>query len=345
MSKKLQSKKIVERKYLFLYVGVLVLGFIGAQMWLAYIRGNLGEEKGLYYAVLHLSIFLVFLLGIFFVFYSYLREKERLEYEKKINHLYESLADTENQLIRAGKLATIGELAAGVAHEVMNPLASISSYCQLIQRKRNELKPEQLLDYADKIAGEIFRVSRIVREVKDYARPHAEDLVSKPTFPDDVVNETLDLLHIDPRFKNVDVVKNFLQKKVFCMISKEKFKQVLLNLFINAADAMPHGGTLTVSAALTYDGSSSPYYTLSIQDTGVGIEESLAEKIYEPFFTTKPEGKGTGLGLAVSRRIIDGFKGKLYFKSEKNLGTVFYIDLPLQASSAQVLDITSNKNN
>ena len=107
---------------------------------------------------------------------------------------------------------------------------------------------------------------------------------------------------------------------------------------------MPHGGTLTVSAALTYDGSSSPYYTLSIQDTGVGIEESLAEKIYEPFFTTKPEGKGTGLGLAVSRRIVDGFKGKLYFKSEKNLGTVFYIDLPLQASSAQVLDITSNKN-
>ncbi len=344
MSKKLRSKKIAQRKYLFLILSFLIAGFIGAQLWLSYVRGNLGQENGLYYALLHLTIFVVFLLGIFFVIYSYLREKERLELEKKIYNLHENLADTENQLIRAGKLATIGELAAGVAHEVMNPLASISSYCQLIQRKREELSPAQLLEYADKISGEIFRVSRIVREIKDYARPNAEDLISKLTHPDDAVSETLDLLHIDPRFKNIEVVIDLLQKNVQCQISKEKFKQVLLNLFINAADAMPNGGTLTVASALTYVGSSSRYYTLSIQDTGTGIDESLAQKIYEPFFTTKPHGKGTGLGLAVSRRIIDGFKGKLYFKSEKNLGTVFYIDLPLSSSPAQVHEIITSKN-
>ncbi len=249
---------------------------------------------------------------------------------------------TENQLVRAAKLASVGELAAGVAHEVMNPLSSISSYCQLIQRNHNKLDAEQVINYAHNISGEIFRVSRILKEVKDYAKPSASDEEKKIINPDQVVLETLDMLFIDPRFKNIQIVKDLNQVHFLCTISKEKMKQVLLNIFINAADAMPEGGVMKVTSRILSNGKKYSHYSLSIQDTGLGIDKKNYKRIFEPFFTTKCNGNGTGLGLSVSRRIIQNFGGDISFETEKNKCTTFTIGLPTSAPlSGQELGLSS----
>ncbi|MBI2026470.1 MAG: hypothetical protein HYS98_01450 [Deltaproteobacteria bacterium] len=317
-----QTKKYMKKTTMLVLCSILVVASITAQFFVAFERGHFV----LGYTLIHFGIFLVFLAGLFAVLFRYFRDKERQKYEVKLDHLSSNLENMEQQLIRAAKLATLGELAAGVAHEVMNPLSSISSYCQLIQRKKENLSEEQIRDYAQKISGEIFRVSRILNDIRDYSTVCPTDSVEDIN-PDEIVDETLEMLKLDPRFKQVQIEKK-RKAQSLCRVSAEKIKQVLLNIFINAADAMPGGGVLRLLSSSTMH-KGQKFYQIEVYDTGCGIEELTQKRIFEPFFTTKQDGKGTGLGLSVSKRIMESYKGGISFRSQPGSGSVFILRLPV----------------
>src|SRR3989338_2172822 len=322
--------KVKSNYYLVFYSVLLGLICIAGHLLFAYFEQQFThhiEPRHFMYHLLH-ALFLAVVGALFLVLYSRRRDIEKQKYQNKILSLHADLKNTENQLIRAGKLASVAELAAGVAHEVMNPLASISSYCQLMMRTGSGKSENRVKEFSRKIADEIQRVSRILRDMKSYARPSLDDEQKHLVNPDEVVREMLDLISIDSRFKNIDIDASLFRHDFYCYISKERLKQVILNLLINAADAMPNGGHIKIISRKRFNGTSPGIYTLSIRDTGMGIDKKNSLRVYEPFFTTKPEGKGTGLGLSVSQRIIHDFRGNLYFKSIQDKGTIFVIELP-----------------
>ena len=303
---------------------------IAGHLVFAYVEQHFTQHSPTNHVIYHLlhAGFLAALGALFLVLYSRRRDIEKLKYQNRILALHADLKSTENQLIRAGKLASVAELAAGVAHEVMNPLAAISSYCQLMMRNGSGNSENKVKEFSQKIAGEIQRVSRILKDMKSYARPSPNDEQKQLVNPDEVVRDMLDLISIDARFKNIEIDTSLFRHDFYCFISKERLKQVILNLLINAADAMPQGGHLKIISRKRFNGTSPGIYTLSMRDSGVGIDKKNNLHVYEPFFTTKPEGKGTGLGLSVSQKIIHDFQGKISFKSVKDKGTVFIIELP-----------------
>ena len=322
--------KVKSNYYLVFYSVLLGLICIAGHLLFAYFEQQFAhhiEPRHFMYHLLH-ALFLAVVGALFLVLYSRRRDIEKQKYQNKILSLHADLKNTENQLIRAGKLASVAELAAGVAHEVMNPLASISSYCQLMMRNGNGNSELKVKEFAQKIANEIHRVSRILRDMKSYAKPTPNDEQKHLVNPDEAVREMLDLISIDARFKNIEIDASLFRHDFYCFISKERLKQVILNLLINAADAMPQGGRLRIVSRKRFNGTSPGIYTLSIRDTGIGIDPKNNLRVYEPFFTTKPEGKGTGLGLSVSQKIINDFQGHLYFKSKRDKGSVFVIELP-----------------
>ena len=322
--------KLKTNFYLVLYSTLLGVSCISGHVLFMYFEGLVSNHSSSHHVIYHLlhAGLLAMLGALFLVLYSRKRDLEKQKFQKEIVVLHADLKSTENQLIRAGKLASVAELAAGVAHEVMNPLASISSYCQLMMRTGSGKSENRVKEFSRKIADEIQRVSRILRDMKSYARPSLDDEQKHLVNPDEVVREMLDLISIDSRFKNIDIDASLFRHDFYCYISKERLKQVILNLLINAADAMPNGGHIKIISRKRFNGTSPGIYTLSIRDTGMGIDKKNSLRVYEPFFTTKPEGKGTGLGLSVSQRIIHDFRGNLYFKSIQDKGTIFVIELP-----------------
>jgi signal transduction histidine kinase len=246
------------------------------------------------------------------------------EMSRKMASDIEQLQKLNEQLIRTEKLAAMGTLAAGVAHEVNNPLASISSLIQMMQSK-NDLD-EKTLENLKLISTQIRRITQVTKDMMDFARvrPAAKSLVDINS----LIEKSLRLASFDKAFQRLAFAKNLAADLPPIYADGDQLQQIFLNLFLNARDAMPDGGKLTVRTGRN-DGN----LEIEITDSGVGMDENNVKKIFDPFYTTKPAGKGTGLGLAVCYGIITAHHGKIEVSSEKFSGTTFKISLPLSDRS------------
>jgi signal transduction histidine kinase len=232
----------------------------------------------------------------------------------------EQLREMNEQLMRADRLAAMGTLAAGVAHEVNNPLASISSLIQMMRAGNgSEADRSERLDL---ISDQIERITRVTKDLTDFARsrPAAKIMVHI----DQVIDSALRLASFDKTFQSLQINVDYDRSIPQVFADGDQLQQVFLNLFLNARDAMPDGGELRVTTAR-----SGSNVTIEIADSGTGISEGSGKHIFDPFYTTKPAGKGTGLGLAVCYGIITAHGGSIDIDSERKSGAAFTIRLPL----------------
>jgi len=239
--------------------------------------------------------------------------------EKKVEERTEELREMQDSLIQSEKMASLGKMSAGVAHEINNPLTSIliNTHLMLEKTEKNHLFHE----YLSLIADETTRCTDIVKGLLEFSRQEPPQKVF--TDINEIIKRTLQLLKHQAAFQNIRVIKKLNESLPQIKVDKDKIKQVFWNLMINASEAMSNGGTLTITSQLSED---NEYVEVMFADTGVGIPPEYLTKLFDPFFTTK--GSGTGLGLAVSYGIIEQHQGKIEIKSEPGKGSVFTISLP-----------------
>jgi signal transduction histidine kinase len=229
-------------------------------------------------------------------------------------------ANLEEQLRLSEKMAAIGLLAAGVAHEVNTPLTGISSFTQMLLDRADPQDPRtQLLE---KIERQTFRAAKIINSLLNLARPSGGEM--GPVDLNATVADVLALLEHQFKMSRIQVRRELAPIPVVVRGVEYKLQQVFLNLLLNARDAMPKGGWVSVMTGV--DGEDA---IVELTDTGVGIPAEHLARIYDPFFTTKPEGRGTGLGLSVTYGIVQEHGGTLTCESDTNQGTRFRLVLPL----------------
>jgi signal transduction histidine kinase len=246
------------------------------------------------------------------------------EMSRKMASDIEQLRQLNEQLIRTEKLAAMGTLSAGVAHEVNNPLASISSLIQMMQTQDN--LPAETEEKLKLISTQIQRITQVTRDMMDFARvrPAAKSLVNT----NKILEKSLRLASFDKSFQKLDLKMELDEKAPPIFADSDQMQQVLLNLLLNARDAMPTGGTLFIKTS-----SSNENIKIEITDSGDGIDKKNLKQIFDPFFTTKPAGKGTGLGLAVCYGIITAHGGTIEATANQNSGTIFSIVLPANTNA------------
>ncbi len=226
----------------------------------------------------------------------------------------------EEQLQITEKMASIGLLAAGVAHEVNTPLTGISSFTQILLEGADRNDPRTRL--LEKIERQTFRAARIVNSLLNLARPGRID--SGPVDINVVVNDVLTLLEHQMKTSGIEVRKLLVSIRPVVEGVEFKLQQVLTNLFLNAHDAMPHGGCLSISTLVVADQA-----VVEVTDTGLGIPAEHLSRIYDPFFTTKASGQGTGLGLSITYGVVQEHQGSIECDSVVGQGTRFKLSLPL----------------
>ncbi|HDY74505.1 MAG TPA: hypothetical protein ENH51_05290 [Euryarchaeota archaeon] len=236
-------------------------------------------------------------------------ERIRSEAEKK---------RLEEELAHSARLASIGKLAMGFAHEISNPLTNIQLATELLERKT---KNKAILDRVDVITKNVDLASSVVRNLLDFSRQTQLDI--RPIDLGRIVEDSIEM--VSPRLKNVKVVKK-IGRLPNIMGDDKQLKQVFANILINAAQAMPNGGKLTVKT-----GVEDRFAIVSFSDTGVGISEENLRHIFDPFFTTKEVGSGTGLGLSLAYGIVKVQGGDITVESKLGSGTTFTVHMPLSA--------------
>ena len=228
-------------------------------------------------------------------------------------------AQLEEQLVQREKLSSIGLLAAGVAHEVNTPLAGISSYTQMLLQQITEADPKRRL--LEKIHTQTVRASGIVNNLLNFSR--TGDAQFREVEINHVLDDTLQLLEPQLRNSRLEIVRHYGEDLPAAYGNASKLQQVFMNLALNARDAMPAGGRLTITTRAV-----DTSLVVDFRDTGVGIAPEHIARIYDPFFTTKEVGQGTGLGLALSYGIIQEHGGRIFVESRPNEGAHFTIKLP-----------------
>jgi len=228
-------------------------------------------------------------------------------------------ANMEEQLRLSEKMAAIGLLAAGVAHEVNTPLTGISSFTQMLLERSEPEDPKTRL--LEKIERQTFRAAKIISSLLNLARPSGGE--TAPVDLNVVIADILSLLEHQFKVGRIQVRRDLARPAVFVHGVEYKLQQVFLNLFLNARDAMPKGGWLAVTTRVEGDAA-----VVEVSDTGVGIPVEDMTRIYDPFFTTKGEGRGTGLGLSVTYGIVQEHGGTLTCESHPEQGTRFRLTLP-----------------
>jgi len=240
--------------------------------------------------------------------------RPRLEMEKR-------LQETQLQLLQSEKLRSLGEMAAGVAHEINNPLGGILLYASLLLE---ELSPEdQKRKDVERIVSEATRCKEIVKSLLEFARQSSPD--KELVNVNSAINEGLLFLENQATFHNIRIVKELDPGLPPVYGNVGQLKQVFMNIMLNAVDAMHGEGTLTIRTSLSQDARE---VIISFTDTGVGIPKEILPRIFDPFFTTKEVGKGTGLGLSVSYGIVKEHGGRIEVESEVGKGSTFRVILP-----------------
>ncbi len=243
---------------------------------------------------------------------------------KNLEQVNQELERTQNQLIFSEKLASIGHLAAGVAHEIGNPLSAIRGYLEILERKP-ELKPEEL-DMLRRVKDEVERINRIIRDLLDYSRPQGE--MKEQVNLNEAIEEALRLMETQKGFKGIELELDLAEELTALQGDKNQIKQLLINLILNALDALSGKGYLKFGTRLLEAADGSAEIELRVSDTGIGIARENQRKIFDPFFTTKEPGKGSGLGLSICQKIVDSMSGLIEVESEPGAGTTFIVRFP-----------------
>lgn len=231
---------------------------------------------------------------------------------------------------RERHLASLGRLAAGVAHEVRNPLSSLKGFAQFFRTKFKPGSEEER--YSDIMIEEVERLDRVVQELLDFARPVTPERAAVSTAT--MIEEALALVSEDAHFKRVSIESKLAADLPDVLVDPMQIRSALLNVLLNAMEAMGDGGTLTIATAATGEADGVPTVTISVTDTGVGMSEEEVAKLFEPFYTTKP--RGTGLGLTVVSRVVEQNGGRVGVRSVQGEGTTFSLVLPVAGTPKQV---------
>jgi signal transduction histidine kinase len=249
------------------------------------------------------------------------KQEKRKEAEFRIKYLEE----VWTQIVQSEKLASLGRLAAGVAHEINNPLTGILLYGNMMLEKLEDNHPlKQHLKYVIEDAN---RCKNIVKNLLAYSRQNSP---SKEQFElNFLIESSLSLIEDHKIFKNIFLVKELADYSIPIYADKNQLTQVIINLVMNAVDAMDDSGKLIVR---TYHDEKTGMACLEVQDTGTGIPQEVISKIFDPFFTTKMHGKGTGLGLSTIYGIVKENKGRISVKETSAEGTTFILELPIKDS-------------
>jgi signal transduction histidine kinase len=243
------------------------------------------------------------------------------ELEQRVEERTEALQKTHNQLLHAGKLSAIGNLAASVAHEFNNPLQGVMNVIKGVQRRaRLEAGDQKLVELA---VNECYRMRDLIKSLQDFNRPTADRMA--PMDMHAAIDSTLLLSEADHKNRGITIVKHYGDSLPQIIAVGDQIKQVILNLLNNGADACEGGGTIKITTEV-HDTD----IAFHLQDNGKGILPEDIDHIFEPFFTTKPEVKGTGLGLSVSYGIINNHGGSIAVASQPGSGTTFTIFLPIK---------------
>ena len=238
----------------------------------------------------------------------------------------------QEDIRRTEKLAALGGLAAGVAHEIRNPLSSIKGMASYFGSKFPEGSADR--EAARVMTGEVDRLNRVISELLDFARP--SDLTRRPTDIPLLLSHSLKLIASDAMAKNITITQKMdIDPACRPDLDADRFSQCLLNLYLNAIQAMPQGGQMHVHTRSAKDGA----IHFHISDTGVGIPEEKQSQIFDPYYTTKP--KGTGLGLAIVHKIVESHGGRITVHSRPGQGTRFHISLPPSVSGKTQIETPS----
>ncbi|MGD0281233.1 MAG: ATP-binding protein [Dissulfurispiraceae bacterium] len=244
--------------------------------------------------------------------------------ENRVEEKTEMIKNAQAQLIQSEKLASLGRMAAGVAHEINNPLTGVITFGHLLlnslPRDSQERKDVEV------IIEQANRCSSIIKGLLGFSRATTTEKALVNI--NDILKGTLDIISRTGDFFNIQIISRMDESLPLVLAGGLQLQQVFMNMIVNAADAMEGEGTLTISTRSAMD-KGRMFAEIEFSDTGSGISEKDLPKIFEPFFTTKPVGKGTGLGLAVSHGIIEDHGGAIRVKSEAGKGTSFFISLPL----------------
>jgi len=237
------------------------------------------------------------------------------------------IKDLEERLIRSERLSLVGQVAAGYSHELNNSLSSMLGYTQFVQHNISTNHPElsDLLDNMETISNQIARASNITQNLLDLSRKSPSE--KKPTEVQKVIDQVLSYVEYRLRSLEIKVIRDYESQLPQISVDPGKIEQVFLNLIINACHAMSEGGTLQIKVSRVKS-NERDIVRLQLTDTGHGISKENMQKIFDPFFSTKNESGGTGLGLFVTRRIVESYQGIIEVESEKNNGTTFTVEFP-----------------
>lgn len=252
------------------------------------------------------------------------------------------LKETQAKLIQSDKMAAIGQLAGGIAHEINNPMGVILGFAQSVMKRIDQNNPLYLP--LSSIEREALRCKTLVQNLLVFSRSSGTGKTSMEI--NQAVEETLLLVEHQAKMRNVVITKKYAPDLPMIFANRNQIQQVIMNLANNALDVMPDGGTITITTTLTIPSplegeenlstvalakveGEGKFVEIRVEDTGAGIPEEVKHKIFEPFFTTKEPGKGTGLGLSLCYEIMQKHNGTIDFESEKGKGTTFTIKLPI----------------
>ncbi|MBI1910519.1 MAG: hypothetical protein HYS21_00795 [Deltaproteobacteria bacterium] len=241
--------------------------------------------------------------------------------EMELEAAYNKLKETQNQLIQSSKLTVLGELSAGLAHELNQPLTVIMGLSQNILRQTD--KKSAQYEKLKLIADASVKMEQVIKHLRIFSRNDC--IAFKPVDLKGIIKDSIMILRELLTSRSIEL-KMKLNPVPVILGSATRLEQVIINLVANAKDAMPSGGTLTISTSSSKTGGIS-FAKMSIRDTGTGIPAEIKDRIFDPFFTTKEPGKGTGLGLSISYGIIREHSGDITVESDSS-GTVFHIILP-----------------
>ncbi len=243
--------------------------------------------------------------------------------EQKVKQRTEELVAIQTKMAESEKLASLGQLAAGVAHEINNPLGGILSFAELMREDLPAEDPRK--DNLNEIVHQAMRCRNIVKGLLDFARQ--SDFQMSLTNLNTVVQSTLSLLERQAIFHDIEIVRHFDPEMPLTMLDGSQIQQVVMNIVLNAVDAMDEEGTLTIRTGRRAE---PPSVFVAITDSGRGIEAEHRGHVFDPFYTTKEVGKGTGLGLAVAHGIVTRHDGEIRVASETGKGATFTVILPLK---------------
>ncbi len=250
-------------------------------------------------------------------------EDETGQLAQAFNSMADSLDENQRRVLQAEKLAAIGRLVAGVAHEINNPIMGIRNSFDLI--KRMDDTPEKAKKYIGLIEESLTGVEKIVRELLSFSRQKQEPL--KTFTPKEVIEKSIDFIEHLSKKKDVNIRFDYCSEHCMPVYgAPDELRQVIMNMIVNSLDAMPDGGEIKIS---THCSDGTDFAEITISDQGTGIPDDARDKIFEPFYTTKDVSKGTGLGLYVCHEIVARMGGSISVESNPERGTQFTIKLPV----------------